>query len=153
MLSDVNYWCRHEYVQMNMSCPYLRLLPVIITRPSQTQPSQKVCQLFQGSAAIVKPNGCCGAQQQCCCLDTRIACPPNEDVPCICTLLPFCVVCANWGMKFKCCGKVKDVIGSSAKAPAAAMAKRGVQQASNDAIGESERTALKGVDPTTHSSS
>ena len=122
MLSDVNYWCRHEYVQMNMSCPYLRLLPVIITRPSQTQPSQKVCQLFQGSAAIVKPIGCCGAQQQCCCLDTRIACPPNEDVPCICTLLPFCVVCANWGMKFKCCGKVKDVIGSSAKAPAAATA-------------------------------
>jgi hypothetical protein len=25
-------------------------------------------------------------------------------------------------MKFKCCGKVKDVIGSSAKAPAAATA-------------------------------
>ena len=32
------------------------------------------------------------------------------------------MVCANWGMKFKCCGKVKDVISPGAKKAGAPVA-------------------------------
>jgi hypothetical protein len=66
------------------------------------------CILCQGSNECVVPQTCCLVQQQCFCLDSRIAFPCTKDVPCIFTCLPGCTVCVNWKMNIACCKKFKD---------------------------------------------
>lgn len=63
-----------------------------------------------GGCYIVMPNSCCEAVVQTCCLDSRCALPCTEDVPCICTILPFCTCLANYAVKVDCCKQVHDLI-------------------------------------------
>uniref|UniRef100_A0A7S0BA48 Uncharacterized protein n=1 Tax=Pyrodinium bahamense TaxID=73915 RepID=A0A7S0BA48_9DINO len=72
---------------------------------------KKCCVWNEGGVYCIIPYTCCLDQQQLFCLDSRCAFPCNEKVPCICTLLPFFVLAADWKLKPKCCAKVSDLMG------------------------------------------
>ena len=59
----------------------------------------------------------CKSEDQCFCYVRGCACPTDEDVPCMCTLIPFCLVYP----KCACCKKFKEVAPSKKEmAPAGA---------------------------------
>ena len=68
------------------------------------------CILCSGTSECVQPQTCCLFQQQCFCLDSRCAFPCTKEMPCIFSLLPFCVCGADWKMQPGCCKKIKDII-------------------------------------------
>lgn len=77
------------------------------------------CICFEGGQYCAVPSTCCGFSHQCCCMDQRCACPPTDKVPCVCTLLPGCTVCAGtptagFGAKVACCPKLGDIVPSVA---------------------------------------
>jgi hypothetical protein len=44
-------------------------------------------------------------------MDVRCSLPCNkQDVPCLCTWLPCCVLFADWKFKFGCCKKINELI-------------------------------------------
>lgn len=57
------------------------------------------------STYCVKPTRCCEGEEQCCCLHYRCAFPCTKDVPCMFTLLPFCVCYP----KVKCCASMAAI--------------------------------------------
>merc|ERR1719331_1114130 len=66
----------------------------------------RLCLCSEGGCFLVKPTTCVHFQDQCCCLDSRCALPPNHpDVPCLCTLLPCCSVYP----KVACFPKVRNL--------------------------------------------
>lgn len=68
------------------------------------------CIVWSGDERVVRPATCCKAQQQFFCFDQRASFPCTDDVPCICTLLPFCTCFADWGMKVLCCSKIEKIV-------------------------------------------
>lgn len=68
------------------------------------------CICWSGDERIIKPTTCCKGQQQFFCFDQRGAFPCDSDVPCICTLLPFCTCFADMGMKVLCCSKIEKIV-------------------------------------------
>jgi len=73
-------------------------------------PEDKIlCILLKTDCNIVSPTTCCKGVTQCFCIDCRLAFPCDSEVPCICTLLPFCVIGAYWQAKFSCMGKVAEL--------------------------------------------
>lgn len=66
----------------------------------------KCLKCSEGGCFCVKPQTCISQQQQCCCCDTRCAFPCTEQVPCLCTCLPCCVIYPKMG----CLKKVKDLV-------------------------------------------
>jgi hypothetical protein len=69
-----------------------------------------VCRCCCYSCGLVSPSTCCLGQSQCCCLVSSAALPPNEDVPCMCTLCcPGLVVCPKVG----CCMNIGDITGKA----------------------------------------
>ena len=84
----------------------------------------RCCALMQGGYFCKSPETCVQNVNQCFCLDSRCALPCTDDVPMICTLLPFCSVYP----KVACCGKLGDIApanNSGATAPGAAMDESG----------------------------
>lgn len=80
----------------------------------------KCCCLACG---LISPNTCCKNQQHVCCCVINSAFPPTDEVPCMCTLLPFCVLYPECG----CCETIGDMRPLSKRelkaksAPAASM--------------------------------
>uniref|UniRef100_A0A7S1EYT9 Uncharacterized protein n=1 Tax=Noctiluca scintillans TaxID=2966 RepID=A0A7S1EYT9_NOCSC len=70
----------------------------------------KACICYEGGNYCVRPTTCCQCQSQECCIDYRCAFPCTDKVPCIFTILPFCVCGADWGLKIVCCKKGGDII-------------------------------------------
>ena len=64
-----------------------------------------VCHCLCVACGLVSPNTCCKFQKQCCCCVTNSALPPTDEVPCMCTLFPFCVVFPKCGF----CKTIGDV--------------------------------------------
>uniref|UniRef100_A0A7S1RLV3 Uncharacterized protein n=1 Tax=Alexandrium catenella TaxID=2925 RepID=A0A7S1RLV3_ALECA len=71
---------------------------------------QKCCVCFEGGSYCVMPNTCIQDHFQVFCLDTRCAIPCTEKVPCMCTLLPFCVVFADWKFGISCCKTAGEIL-------------------------------------------
>jgi len=82
---------------------------------STTNEDQKCCICVEGGTFCVSVSTCCQQQSQMCCVDNRCALPPNHKVPCLCTLLPFCAVCAGGKCKLGCCKKVGDLLDDNSK--------------------------------------
>merc|ERR1719265_1413162 len=77
---------------------------------SSESEDRKCCVFSEGTWHAVKPGLCCYVQEQCCCFDVRYSIPCKEEVPCICTILPFCTVVADYKCKLACMKKVGEVI-------------------------------------------
>jgi hypothetical protein len=50
------------------------------------------CILLSGQCSMVHLKTCCKGESQMCCIDSRFAMPCDEEVPCMFTMLPFCLV-------------------------------------------------------------
>lgn len=68
------------------------------------------CICCDGGQYISKPSTCCAFAHTCFCLDQRCACPPTEKVPCVCTCLPGCTLCAAFEFKPACCPLLGDIV-------------------------------------------
>mmetsp|Transcript_62591 Transcript_62591/g.141202 ORF Transcript_62591/g.141202 Transcript_62591/m.141202 type:complete len:148 (+) Transcript_62591:71-514(+) len=73
-------------------------------------PDKKCCVLFEGGGYCVRPSTCCMGQSQCFCSDTRFALPPNDKVPCVCTLCPCLVLFADCGFKPGCMKRLGELV-------------------------------------------
>jgi len=98
----------------------------------------KCCICFQGGVYGVRPETCCHGHTRLCCLDVRYAFPCVEKVPCLFTILPFCVCCANNQAVMTCGADVKTILEKLeeskevsskgiAKAPTQQQMTRGIQ--------------------------
>eukprot|EP00930_Biecheleria_cincta_P035216 TRINITY_DN24234_c0_g1_i1.p1 TRINITY_DN24234_c0_g1~~TRINITY_DN24234_c0_g1_i1.p1 ORF type:complete len:293 (-),score=42.97 TRINITY_DN24234_c0_g1_i1:252-1130(-) len=74
----------------------------------RTNSEGKLLKCSEGGCFFVMPHTCIQQQQQCCCCDTRCAFPCTEQVPCLCTCLPCCVIYPQFG----CLKKVKDLVNT-----------------------------------------
>ena len=75
---------------------------------------QSCCLLSKGECKCIKPRTCVGCTSQFFCLDERCALPCTEEIPCVFTMLPFCVLCANnpeGKLQVGCCKSLKEVMG------------------------------------------
>jgi len=85
----------------------------------QEQNDDKICCICcDGGQYIVMPSTCVQSTNTCFCLDMRCAFPCTDKVPCICTLLPGCVIGASKSMKLACCPLVEDLYPNMKEAPA-----------------------------------
>eukprot|EP01031_Cornospumella_fuschlensis_P029724 gene29724-35887_t len=70
------------------------------------------CILQRGNCFCYRDCLGCNVLQQCWCMAGACALPCNEDVPCACTLLPFCVTCVDWQcVGCECCRTIAQVKG------------------------------------------
>jgi hypothetical protein len=67
---------------------------------------KKCCILQEAGVYCVQPTTCCQSTSQCFCTDSRCAFPCTEKVPCMFTLLPFCVVYPGFG----CCKTIAELM-------------------------------------------
>lgn len=54
-------------------------------------------------------NSCKGISQRLC-FDRRFACPCDDDVPCVYSMIPFCTCCVNGECNVTCCATINDVL-------------------------------------------
>jgi len=73
---------------------------------TETNADKICCVCCNGGSYLVMPRTCCQVSETCFCIDSRCALPPTDKTPCLCTLLPGCVVYPA----FKCCAKVSDIL-------------------------------------------
>ena len=73
-----------------------------------TQNDGRCCILQNGGCYCKSPETCCQQTAQTFCCDSRCALPCTDDVPCVFTLLPFCVVYPS----FACCKDLKHIEGA-----------------------------------------
>ena len=66
----------------------------------------RVRRVWQGEIECVKPTSCCKMETQECCLDCRIACPCDDEVPCMLNLFGW-TCCRDWKVVCECCTKVQ----------------------------------------------
>jgi len=71
---------------------------------------KRCCALCEMNAFWKIPTEIGESKQQCCCVDQRCAIPCNDEVPCLCTLMPCCVVAADMKPGVHCCKNVGDII-------------------------------------------
>ena len=64
------------------------------------------------SGGLICCETCCLGQQHCCCLVNAFSFPCSDDVPCMCTLCPFLVLCPANGDCCGCCMKTGEVTGT-----------------------------------------
>ena len=71
----------------------------------------KICCIFNRTDCVcVKPTTCVSGMFQFFFLDSRCAFPCNDKVPCICSVLPFCVACVRWKFKVMWFAKMEDIV-------------------------------------------
>jgi hypothetical protein len=67
------------------------------------------CLLSKQNVNCVSPVTCMKGTSQSFCFDSRFALPCDDDVPCLFTLLPFCVAASFYECNVACCTKIKDL--------------------------------------------
>ena len=82
-------------------------IEALLCKPSVEPEYCCICQRTE--ALCLWPTTCCKGITQCFCLDSRFAFPCDHDVPCVCTMLPFCVAFAFWKAQCNCMTKIKDL--------------------------------------------
>jgi hypothetical protein len=81
---------------------------------SNNRRKEKLCILFEKQSCFIAwPKTCMKTINQCLFLDSRCAFPCDKEVPIICMLLPFCSICANFGMKCACCASINTLVGAN----------------------------------------
>jgi len=71
----------------------------------------RCCACLEAGVYCIKPKTCIQLQQQYFCMDVRCSLPCNkQEVPCLCTWLPCCVLFADWKFKFGCCKQIHELI-------------------------------------------
>jgi len=73
------------------------------------------CICVDGGSYVVMPSTCCQFTETCFCIDSRCALPCTDKVPCICTFLPGCTLCAAWEQNVKCLPKIGDLLTKPAQ--------------------------------------
>jgi len=73
------------------------------------------CICVDGGSYVVMPRTCIEFTETFFCLDSRCAIPCTDKVPCICTFLPGCTLCASKEMNIKCFPKVGDLLKKPAQ--------------------------------------
>ena len=68
------------------------------------------CVITEGTCICINPDSCCNVNQQCFCVDCRLAFPPgtSDDLPCLITIL-FITCCYQYGCNCGVCAQVKDL--------------------------------------------
>lgn len=69
-----------------------------------------LCICRKTMCAVAGADVCFKCINQCCCCDYRCALPADEDVPLLCTILPFCIICSHCKWHgIACCSTVAKV--------------------------------------------
>jgi len=69
----------------------------------------KLCIFRKGNYSLVYPYTCCANECQFFFVDHRDAFPCDDEVPCVWTILPGLVVCANYKCQFLCCPTINAI--------------------------------------------
>lgn len=77
--------------------------------PKEGADPRLCCTCSKQNVICVNPVTCLKGQSQTFCIDSRCALPLDDDVPCLFTLIPFCVVMSFGECNVACFSKVKDL--------------------------------------------
>ena len=77
--------------------------------PKEGMDPRILCTCQKGTTLCVNPTTCLKGQQQSFCFDTRCALPLDDDVPCLLTILPCCIVASFGECNIACFSKIKDL--------------------------------------------
>jgi hypothetical protein len=74
-----------------------------------------MCIVAKQSCNIIRPTTCVKQVNQCCCCDSRVAFPCDEEVPCIYMPMPFCTCCVCGSCVVGCCQNLETIKSKSSK--------------------------------------